>query len=75
MLIHRIDETGKRYGRLVVVEVLKRSLASRFKRAKAKWLCVCDCGTRTAVFGDKLRSGQIRMCLTCERAWREKPDE
>ena len=68
----RIDETGKRYGRLVVVEVLKRSLASRFKRAKAKWLCQCDCGTRTAVFGDKLRSGQIKMCLNCERAWRNR---
>lgn len=75
VLVHRIDETGKRYGKLVVVEVLKRSLASRFKRSKAKWLCRCDCGKLTSVFGDKLRSGQIRMCLTCERAIRGKPME
>jgi hypothetical protein len=68
----RIDETGKRYGRLVVLKLRVRSLASRFKRAKAKWLCQCDCGKKTDVFGDKLRSGAIRMCLTCERAWRVK---
>jgi hypothetical protein len=68
----RIDETGKRYGRLVVVEVLKRSLASRFKRAKAKWSCKCDCGERTAVFGDKLRNGTIKSCLKCEQAWGKK---
>jgi len=72
---HRIDETGNRYGRLVVVEVLRRSMASRIKRASTKWLCVCDCGKKTAVFGGKLRSGQIKMCLTCERAWRGKPDD
>ena len=70
--ILRIDETGKRYGRLVVVEVMHRSLASRFKKAKAKWSCVCDCGTRTAVFGDKLRNGTIKSCLKCEQAWRLK---
>ncbi len=68
----RIDETGKRYGRLVVIKVRVRSLASTFKRAKAKWVCQCDCGKRTDVFGDKLRKGTIRGCLTCERAWEDK---
>ena len=63
-----IDETGKRYGRLTVVEKVERSLASRFKRASAKWLVRCDCGTETRIFGNKLRNGVARNCLTCERA-------
>jgi hypothetical protein len=70
-VVHRIDETGNRYGRLVVIELMDRSLAERFKRAKAKWLCQCDCGKRTRVFGDKLRNGTVKNCLRCERAWRE----
>jgi hypothetical protein len=68
-----IDEGGKRYGSLRVIKVVKRSLAERFKRSKAKWLCVCDCGMRTEVFGDKLRSGHISRCLRCEREMRSKP--
>jgi hypothetical protein len=70
---HRIDETGKRYGSLRVIRFVHRTLADRFKRSKAKWLCVCDCGIRTEVFGDKLRSGHISRCLRCEREMRTKP--
>lgn len=71
--VHRIDETGKRYGSLVVIKVRERSLSSRFKRSKAKWVCQCDCGRKTDVFGDKLRSGHITMCLVCERVKRDGP--
>jgi hypothetical protein len=70
----RINEIGKRYGRLVVVELMERSMVERFKRSKAKWLCQCDCGKRTGVFGDKLRNGTINCCLRCERAWGKKDD-
>jgi hypothetical protein len=62
------DEAGKRYGRLTVVEKMERDLASRFRRASAKWLCRCDCGSVTRIFGNKLRNGTARNCLTCERA-------
>lgn len=72
-LVHRIDETGNRYGKLVVIKVRQRSLSSRFKRSKAKWICRCDCGRKTDVFGDKLRSGHISQCLVCERAKRDGP--
>ena len=75
MITYRIDETGKRYGRLIVLKFIERSLASRFKRSKAKWLCKCDCGNLTAIFGDKLRGGHVKSCLSCERAWRMKPDD
>ena len=70
---HRIDETGNRYGKLVVLKLRVRSLASRFKRSKAKWICRCDCGRKTDVFGDKLRSGHITQCLVCEKESRWKP--
>jgi hypothetical protein len=73
MITHRIDETGKRYGSLVVIKVRERSLSSRFKRSKAKWVCQCDCGRKTDVFGDKLRSGHITRCLACERVIRDGP--
>ena len=63
------DEAGKRYGRLLVVGKIERDLASRFKRASTQWLCQCDCGKKTKVFGGKLRNGTIKQCLTCERAW------
>lgn len=73
MKTYRIDETGKRYGSLVALKVRERSLSSRFKRSKAKWVCRCDCGRKTDVFGDKLRSGHITMCLVCERTLRNGP--
>jgi hypothetical protein len=70
------DETGKRYGRLTVVEKVERDLASRFKRASAKWLCRCDCGTQTRVFGSKLRKGEVKSCVACkiveDKAWGTK---
>ena len=52
-----IDETGNRYGRLVVLE--------RFWDAKgtaAEWVCQCDCGEVLGVRGTKLRDGGIRSC-------------
>lgn len=70
------DETGKRYGKLTVVEKVERSLTSQFKRASAKWFCMCDCGTVTRVFGNKLRNGTIKSCNACkiaeEKAWGNK---
>jgi len=50
-----IDETGNRYGKLVVI-----------KRAKAQngvyWQCRCDCGKNTVVSGQALRNGRSRSC-------------
>jgi hypothetical protein len=63
------DETGARYGRLTVVRRFERDLKSRFRRASVKWLCRCDCGAETRVYGNKLRNGTARNCLTCERAY------
>ena len=56
-----IDETGKRFGRLVV---LKRS-DHRINSAKDKrihWVCKCDCGKIVDVRGASLRIGRTRSC-------------
>ncbi len=51
-----IDEAGKRYGRLTVIKRVGN------RRGKACWLCLCDCGNKTIVRGDHLRSGHTRSC-------------
>jgi hypothetical protein len=51
-----IDLTGQRFGRLRVVDFAGKS------DARCMWLCVCDCGTKTAVSTDNLRSGNTKSC-------------
>ncbi|WP_017570153.1 hypothetical protein [Nocardiopsis halotolerans] len=53
----KIDLTGNRYGRLLVVEE-----AGRAKDGKVTWRCECQCGRETVVRGDKLRNGSVRSC-------------
>ena len=52
-----IDETGKRYFRLVVLRP-----ASNPKGAGRVWLCLCDCGKETLVKGPYLRNGNTTSC-------------
>lgn len=47
-----VDLSGKRFGRLVVLEYLGYS----------KWRCVCDCGKEKHVKGDALKSGRTVSC-------------
>lgn len=51
-----VDITGHRFNRLIVI-----------KRANnvgqtPKWECVCDCGNKSVVAGNKLKSGRIKSC-------------
>lgn len=52
-----IEMTGKRFGRLVVLERVGSN-----KKGNAKWRCKCDCGNETVVDGCRLRSGYTRSC-------------
>ena len=52
-----IDLTGKRFGRLVVIEKLESD-----KHKSPKWLCKCDCGELKVVTGPHLRNGATRSC-------------
>lgn len=53
---NRIDRTGKRFGRLVVIGPGKRVGKVLF------WLCQCDCGRQKEVDGGNLNTGKIRSC-------------
>lgn len=52
-----IDETGNRYGKIVVV-----SYAGQNKHKQRLWHCKCDCGKSKIILGNCLRSGQSKSC-------------
>jgi hypothetical protein len=53
----KIDLTGKRYGRLLVIRENGKS-----KNNNTKWLCQCDCGNETTVTGGNLSYGSVKSC-------------
>lgn len=52
-----IDLTGKRIGKLVVLEY-----AGRTERRASLWRCHCDCGNEVVMRGDVLRRGNTGGC-------------
>lgn len=52
-----IDLTGKRFGRLIVLE-----RAENDNQKKPQWRCECDCGNQTVVRANALRRGTIVSC-------------
>ena len=60
---HFIDETGNRYGHLVVV-----SLSDKTEKNTAKyWNCKCDCGAEVVVPGYDLRRNRRLSCGKCNK--------
>lgn len=51
------DLTGKLYGRLVVMNIARRS-----KDRAIIWHCKCDCGNETDVFSSHLTRGHTKSC-------------
>lgn len=51
-----IDLTGQRFGRLVVLARAEN------KGSNVQWLCKCDCGRETTVFGCHLKAGNTLSC-------------
>lgn len=51
-----MDETGRRFGHLLVIE--RQGGYSK----KLRWICRCDCGRETVAFGCDLRSGRHKSC-------------
>ena len=52
-----IDLTGKRFGKLTVIERTQNDLSYG-----SKWLCRCDCGNTVVVLSNNLRRGNTRSC-------------
>ena len=62
MIVFAEDLTGRRFGRVTVLE--KAGVTSY--RA-AIWRCRCDCGTVFEAFGSNLKAGRTKSC-GCLRA-------
>jgi len=54
----KIELTGQRFGRLVVLG----DSGKRSTYGHVAWLCLCDCGKRVRVLSGNLRYGQTRSC-------------
>lgn len=52
-----IDLTGQRFGRLTIVSRAPDTLPGR-----ARWNCVCDCGTRTVSRSDAFKNSKNASC-------------
>lgn len=46
------DKTGRRFGRLTAIKYVGNRM----------WLCKCDCGNETVVYGGSLNSGTSHSC-------------
>lgn len=55
-----IDLTGKRFGKLLVIRVDKKSDLKHLK-----WICRCSCGKMASIRGSSLTSGSSKSCK-CE---------
>ena len=55
------DLTGKKFGRLVVLNFHKSI------KHRAHWLCKCYCGNNTIVASNNLRNGRNNFCGKCRR--------
>jgi len=53
----RVDMTGQRFGRLLVIEY-----AGSLDRGGSKWLCRCDCGTAIIRPRETLKLGRTLSC-------------
>lgn len=58
----RKDLTGKRFGRLTVIEYVGTKYDKNGGNAKAQWKCKCDCGNIRVVNSASLLLGRSKSC-------------
>lgn len=56
--VNKRDLSGRRFGRLTVLDPVKRGT----KPTKLVWHCRCDCGCETDVYAESLLRGITRSC-------------
>ena len=62
MSAKKIDLTGQRFGRLIVIREYGRA-----KDGTVLWLCKCECGAEIVVRGGNLRSEHTQSCGCIQR--------
>ena len=68
---NKVDLTGKRFGRLIVLEHIGYKCFPSGRR-HLLWKCKCDCGNFTNVTTEKLKSCSTRSCGCLAREIRSK---
>ena len=63
-MTRREDLTGRRFGRLTVVEFYGYD-----RRGRTQWLCKCDCGNTKVVRAFDLKGGKV---VSCGCYWKER---
>lgn len=63
----KIDLSGMKAGRLLVI-----SESERKGRKRIHWDCLCDCGSKRSIAGDKLVSGQSKSCGCLQKEQQSK---
>ena len=58
----KIDETGNRYGKIVVLKQVLDPIEKKKRNGAACWLCQCDCGQKIIATGHELRRGRRKTC-------------
>lgn len=56
------DLTGKRFGKLTVLERVDDYISPNTGKRYVRWKCRCDCGNETEVFANSLRTGKTASC-------------
>jgi len=56
----RIDIAGQRFSRLVAIDRAPKATPRRYEHSR--WNCQCDCGARSVVTLQNLRSGHVKSC-------------
>ena len=56
-----IDLTGKKFGKLTVIERAEDYVSPKGARSP-KWLCQCECGNQVTVMASNLKSGATTSC-------------
>jgi len=51
-----LDRVGQRFGRLLVISKAERRSNTQ------RWNCICDCGSKTVVFGNCFTNGNTTSC-------------
>ena len=55
------DLTGRKFGRLTVIERAEDHIQPNGKH-QIQWLCKCDCGSEVIVRGSNLKNGNTKSC-------------
>lgn len=56
------DLTGRRFGRLTVIEQVGDHIINTTGQHLSQWLCKCDCGNIKIIIGNALKSGMTKSC-------------